>query len=80
MRKAGNSGCNPGRFAARIVTEFDDVAPVHSHTYRNIVSTVDVPGADRMPLCAKKFSSDSCFQEGCPGISGESLQDRHIRT
>ena len=45
----------------RIVTEIDDVAPVHSRTYRNIVSAVDVLRADRMPLFAKKISSDSCF-------------------
>ena len=34
----------------RIVTEIDNVAPVHSRTYRNIVSAVDVLRADRMPL------------------------------
>ena len=64
----------------RIVTEIDDVAPVYSRTYRNIVSAVDVLRADRMPLFVKKFSSDSGFQQGCRRISGESPQDRHNRT
>src|SRR6266404_5787048 len=49
----------------RIVTEIDDVAPVHSRTYRNIVSAAGVLRADRMSLFIKKFSSDSCFQQGC---------------
>ena len=64
----------------RIVTEIDGVAPAHSRTYRNILSSVGAPCADRMPLFVKKFSSDSCVQQGCRRISGESLQDRHIRT
>jgi len=62
------------------VTEIDGVAPAHTRTYRNIVSAVGVPCADRMPLFVKNFSSDACFQQGCRRISGESLQDRHIRT
>ena len=63
----------------RIVTEIDDVAPVYSRTYRNIVSAVGVLRADRMPLFVKKFNSDACFQQGPRRISGESLQDRHKR-
>src|SRR5713101_4003049 len=63
----------------RIVTEIDGVAPSHSRTYRKIVSTVGVLGADRMPLSVNTFSSDACFQQGSRRISGESLQDRHNR-
>jgi len=57
-----------------------DVAPVHSRTYRNIAGAVHILGADRMPLFVREFSSDSGFQQGGRRISGESLQDRHIRT
>jgi hypothetical protein len=64
----------------RIVTEIDGVAPAHSRTYRNIVVAVGILRADRMPLFVKKFSSDSCFQQGCRRIPGGALQDRHIRT
>jgi hypothetical protein len=62
----------------RIVTEIDGVAPAHSRTYRNFVIAVGVLRADRMPLFVKKFSSDSCVQQGCRRIPGRSLQDRHI--
>src|SRR6266446_6045553 len=54
----------------RIVTEIDDVVPAHSRTYRNILSAVGVLCADRMPLFIKRFSCDSCFQQGCRRISG----------
>src|ERR1700693_1641134 len=64
----------------RIVTEIDDVAPVYSRTYRNIVSAVDVLRADRMPLFVKKFCSNGCFQQGSRRISGGSLPGRHNRT
>ena len=64
----------------RVVTDIDDVEPVHSRTYRNIVSTAGLLCAGRMPLFIENFSSNSCFQQGCRRISGESLQDRHIRT
>jgi hypothetical protein len=64
----------------RIVTEIDRVAPPHSHTRRNIVSTVVVLCDDRMPLFIRNFSSDDCFQQGARHRPGESLQDRHIRT
>jgi hypothetical protein len=64
----------------RIVTEIDCVAPAHSRTYRNILSAVGVPCADRMPLFIKKFSSDSGFQQDPRRRSGESLQNGHDRT
>jgi len=56
------------------------VALAHSRTYRNILSAVGVLCADRMPLFTKRFSSNGCFQQGRRRISGEPLQDRHIRT
>src|SRR6266566_4304250 len=65
---------------SRIVTEINGIAPAHSRTYRNILSAVGVLCADRMPLFIKNFSSDACFQQGPRRRSGESLQDRHIRT
>jgi len=64
----------------RMVTEIDDVAPVHSCTYRKVVSAAGVLRADRMPLFVKKFSSDSRFQQGPRRRSGESLQNGHDRT
>ena len=64
----------------RIVREIDDVALVHSRTYRNIVSVVGVCCADRMPLFINNFSSDACFQQGPRRRAGESLPDRHDRT
>jgi hypothetical protein len=60
------------------VTEIDDGTPANSHTYRNIVSAAGVLCADRMPLFTKKFSTDSCFQQGPRRISGEPLQHTHI--
>jgi len=53
----------------RIVTEIDGVAPAHTRTYHNIVSTVGVLCADRMPLFIETFSSDACFQQDCRRIS-----------
>ena len=64
----------------RIVTEIDGVSPAHSRTYRNILSAVGVFCAGRMPLFAKKFSSNGCFQQGPRRRSGEPLQNGHGRT
>jgi len=69
-----------GAALPRIVTEIDGVAPTHSRTYRNILSADGVLCADRMPLFIKKFSSNGRFQQGPRRISGEPLQDRHVRT
>jgi len=69
----GKAPERPSICLATAGTEIDDVAPIYSRTYRNVVSAVDVLRADRMPLFVKKFNSDSCFQQGCRRISGESL-------
>jgi hypothetical protein len=52
----------------RNITEIDDVAPVHSRTYRKIVSAAGVLCADRMLLFVKACSSDRWFQQGCRRI------------
>jgi len=62
MRTAGHGGCSLAALP-RSVTEIDGVVPAHSRTYRNILSTVGVLCADRMPLFIN-FSSDACFQQG----------------
>jgi hypothetical protein len=78
MRTADNGWCSPGRLTSD--PDGDRWCRACTYTYRNIVTAAGVLCADRMPLSIKTFSSDACFREGCRRISGESLQDRHIRS